>query len=229
MLFPYEVKGGEARLLSPREMQHDFQLAWKYLSHNKKLLENREKGKFKDSQWYRFGRTQNLGIWEQPKLMIPYMITQLAAYLDNAEHYYFINVTTGGYGITTDGLSGSLAYVCGLLNSRVLDFYLKRISTNFHGGYFAANKQYIEQLPVRPINFSNPADKAKHDKMVTLVEQMLDLHKRLAATKNPNDRTRIGSQIDATDREIDRLVYDLYGLTDDEIAIVEGKGTEHKV
>ena len=51
------------------------------------------------------------------------------------------------------------------MNSRLLDFYLKKVSTNFHGGYFAANKQYIEQLPISPINFSDKSDKAKHDKI----------------------------------------------------------------
>jgi hypothetical protein len=153
--------------------------------------------------------------------MIPYMITQLAAYLDRTDNYYFINVTTGGYGITINESWGSLAYLCGLLNSRMFDFYLKQVSTNFHGGYFAANKQYIEQLPIRTINFSDPSEKARHGKMVELVEQMLDLHKRLASANTPDDRTRLQRQIDATDRQIDRLVYDLYGLTDEEIKIVE--------
>jgi len=58
--------------------------------------------------------------------------------------------------------------------------------------------------------------------MVALVERMLDLHKRLSAAKTPNDKTLLQRQIAATDKEIDRLVYDLYGLTEDEIAIVEG-------
>jgi hypothetical protein len=74
-----------------------------------------------------------------------------------------------------------LAYLCGLLNSRLLDFCFKRISTTFHGGYFAANKQFIEQLPIRTINFSDPADKARHDKLVELVERMLELNKRKGA------------------------------------------------
>ena len=86
-------------------MQTRFPLAWGYLKRNRKLLEDREKGKFKDQQWYRFGRSQNLGMWEQPKLMVPYMITNLAAYYDAADNYYFINVTTGGYGITVDAVS----------------------------------------------------------------------------------------------------------------------------
>ena len=57
--------------------------------------------------------------------------------------------------------------------------------------------------------------------MVKLVEQMLELHKRLAATKSQSDQELYQRQIDATDREIDRLVYNLYGLTEEEIRIVE--------
>jgi hypothetical protein len=222
VLFPYELKNRDARLFTSVEMEAGFPLAWDYLNRNKKILENREKGKFKDAQWYRFGRTQNLGMWEQPKLMIPYMITELAAYLDQSDNYYFINVTTGGYGITGDESSGSLTYLCGLLNSRLLDFYFKRVSTPFHGGYFAANKQYIEQLPIRPIDFSSSTDTAIHGHMVKLVDQMIDLRAQLSNAKTPHENEALQRQIDATDKQIDQLVYQLYGLTDEEIKIVEG-------
>jgi hypothetical protein len=57
--------------------------------------------------------------------------------------------------------------------------------------------------------------------MVGLVEQMLLLHRQLAAVKTPDDRTRLQRQIDATDQGIDRLVYELYELTKEEIRIVE--------
>jgi hypothetical protein len=59
--------------------------------------------------------------------------------------------------------------------------------------------------------------------MVSFVEQMLELHKKLAGIKNPDEKTRIQRQIDSTDEQIDKLVYELYGLTADEIAIVEGR------
>jgi hypothetical protein len=145
---------------------------------------------------------------------------RLAAYPDRSDNYYFINVTTGGYGITVDESLGSLIYLSGLLNSRLLDFYLKRVSTNFHGGYFAANKQYIEQLPICTLDFSDPEDVAQHNRMVGLVERMLSLHERLAG-RGSSERTVIGHKIAATDRQIDRLVYELYGLTEEEIEIVE--------
>lgn len=58
--------------------------------------------------------------------------------------------------------------------------------------------------------------------MVKLVEGMLELHKQLAKARTGQDQTSIQRQITATDRRIERLVYELYGLTDEEIAIVEG-------
>ena len=50
---------------------------------------------------------------------------------------------------------------------------------------------------------------------------MLDLHKRLASAKSPDDKTRLRREIDSTDSRTDRLVYGLYGLTEDETGIVE--------
>jgi len=89
------------------------------------------------------------------------------------------------------------------------------------GGYYSYESRFIKYLPIRIIDFSNSKDKARHDKMVQLVEQMLDLNKKLAAAKTGHDKTVLQRQIDATDNQIDRLVYELYELTDDEIAIVE--------
>jgi hypothetical protein len=80
-------------------------------------------------------------------------------------------------------------------------------------------------LPIRPIDFSNKSDNVRHDRMVNLVDSMLALHKQLAAAKSEAQKTVLQRQIDATDAEIDRLVYELYGLTKKEIAVVEGATT----
>jgi hypothetical protein len=76
----------------------------------------------------------------------------------------------------------------------------------------------------------NEQDKARHDRMVSLVEKMLALHRQLSSAKTAADRDLIQRQtphpslsgVDATDRSIDALVYELYGLTKEEIKIVEG-------
>jgi len=55
------------------------------------------------------------------------------------------------------------------------------------------------------------------------VEHMLDLHKKLDAATIPADKKVYQRQIETTDQEIDALVYELYGLTEEEIAIVKGR------
>ena len=54
---------------------------------------------------------------------------------------------------------------------------------------------------------------------------MLVLQRRIVDARTPHEQTSLRSQIAATDGQIDRLVYELYGLTDEEIAIVEGAAT----
>jgi len=68
---------------------------------------------------------------------------------------------------------------------------------------------------------SDPADVARHDRLVSLVEQMLSLHKQLPQAGTPHEKTALQRRIEATDGQIDALVYELYGLTEEEIGIVE--------
>lgn len=142
-----------------------------------------------------------------------------------------IYFTGGGngpyYGIfVKDNQPYSIHYVQALLNSRLIDSILHQISSPFKGGYWSYGKRYIEQLPIRTINFDDPADRERHDRMVALVELMLSLHRELADAREPHQRTALQRQIESTDARIDALVYELYGLTDEEIAVVEGEGRD---
>ena len=83
------------------------------------------------------------------------------------------------------------------------------------------SKLYLfQRFPIRTIDFSDPADVARHDRMVELVQSMLDLHNSPLPAPD-HERTLLARRIEATDRQIDRLVYELYGLTEEEIGIVE--------
>ena len=84
-------------------------------------------------------------------------------------------------------------------------------------------QQALFSQPFHTINFSDPLDKARHDRMVTLVTQMLDLNKKVQDARLEQEKTQLSRQIAATDGAIDKLVYDMYGLTAEEIKIVEGK------
>jgi hypothetical protein len=82
--------------------------------------------------------------------------------------------------------------------------------------------QYMEKVPIRPINFSDPADKARHDKIVALVERMLDLNKKKHSGKlAPSELDRLERNLASADREINNLVYELCGITNEERKIIE--------
>jgi Cys-tRNA synthase (O-phospho-L-seryl-tRNA:Cys-tRNA synthase) len=71
------------------------------------------------------------------------------------------------------------------------------------------------------IDFSNSAEKARHDKLVALVENMLELQKKHHEARMEIDKEVYERQIRIVDAQIDRLVYDLYGLTEEEVKVVE--------
>jgi fido (protein-threonine AMPylation protein) len=224
LIFPYSFPNRRTTLVPATEMSKSYPRAWNYLKRNEKLLRSRESGKADNDQWYGYLYRKNLTLFDSPKLIVQ-VISICGRYAYDDSGIYFTGGGNGPYyGVRWSSSDNphSLHYLQGLLNSKLLDFYLHRISSPFRGGYWSYGKRFIEQLPIRQINFPDSNDKAKHDKMVALVERMLDLHQRLASANSPDDKTRLQRQIAATDREIDSLVYDLYGLTEDEIRIVEG-------
>ena len=61
----------------------------------------------------------------------------------------------------------------------------------------------------------------RHDKTVSLVDQMLAAKGQLAGARSDKDKDFYDKKCAALDRQIDALVYELYGLTEEEIKIVE--------
>jgi SAM-dependent methyltransferase len=113
-------------------------------------------------------------------------------------------------------------YILAILNSRVISrLYLAQVSGATKDDFPQVTIVDLASLPYRAIDPDNKRDKVALDRMVELVDSMLALHKLLASAKSEAQRGPIQRQIDATDAEIDRLVYALYGLTKEEIRIVE--------
>jgi len=118
-------------------------------------------------------------------------------------------------------------YLLGILNSKLFWFSISNISIPFGtraGDYrYRLIYQYMEKVPIRVIDQQHPGDRSRHDQIVSLVEQMIELHKTLSLVKTPQEKTSLERQTTAIDAQIDKLVYELYELTPDEIAIVEGR------
>jgi hypothetical protein len=177
----------------------------------------RKPGRYK---WYEIqDEVAYYRVFDAPKIVFPDIAKGPRFYFDK-EGYYLANTA---YAIGTDDL-----YLLGILNSTLFWFAISNISIPFGiraGEYrYRLISQYMEKVPIRPINIADPAEKAKHGKMVNLVEQILAAHRGLATPQTPQEKARLERQIEATDRAIDALVYELYGLSPDEISIVEGRG-----
>jgi type I restriction-modification system DNA methylase subunit len=113
-------------------------------------------------------------------------------------------------------------FVLGVLNSKLISYlYVNISSIATKDDFRQTTLAELRRIPIRKINFDNHDEKSMHDKMVKLVDRMLDLHKKLAKAKVPDEKTKLQRQINSTDSQIDKLVYELYNLTPDEIAIVE--------
>ena len=114
-----------------------------------------------------------------------------------------------------------LRFILGSINSKLITFYFR---TNLGGGLHASPAN-VRRLPIRRINFDDPAEKAQHDHIVALVTEMLELQKAHAEAERTLDdqRHRLAKRIEEVDRTIDAAVYQLYGLTEEEIRVAEGE------
>jgi hypothetical protein len=220
LIFPYAVHGNKARLLTQEQMQRHTR-AWDYLTEHRRALTDRDGGKKRRGAWYAFGRSQNLTQMENAKLIVQVTANRPTVLYDDQGLY----MTGGGsgpfYGIRPTNEAVPLKYLLGILNSNLFGWVVRSQSTPLRGGYFKFSKQYIETMPIpeRPGDF-------RTERMVVLVDRMLDLHKRMAGTRTDHSKRLFQRQIETTDREINRLVYEIYELTDSEIAFVENTEQE---
>ncbi len=223
IIFPYEIKDEKASLIPFDQIEQRWPKTAAYLLENRKCLEDREKGKMKGSRWHGYIYLKNMTRQSLCKLCVPRLVDELCAGYDHDGSHFLDNVDVGGVTIKPEYEQHSLVYLLALLNSRLIRWFFPNVSAPFRGGWYSANRQFLTQVPVRIIDFTKPQDKLTHDKMVVLVERMLELNRKKSVEKNPDALRQLETQIAATDSQIDRLVYDLYNLTESEIAIVEGQ------
>lgn len=109
-----------------------------------------------------------------------------------------------------------LEYLLGLLNSKLFQWRFKIVSTNNNVG-----TNELLSMPFRLIDFANKVDRVQYNRMVDLVKLMLELHEKYPSIKIDQAKAVFERHVASVDQQIDQLVYELYGLTDKEIALVE--------
>lgn len=118
----------------------------------------------------------------------------------------------------------NIYYALGIINSKLMTFYHKSTSPKSNKGLFPKILvNDVRHLPIRPIDFTNSAEKAQHNHIVQAVTELLALNRRLQTETffNPQERVVLERRAASLDRQIDDLVFDLYGLTPEERALCE--------
>jgi adenine-specific DNA-methyltransferase len=195
--------------------------AWQWFKHEYPLLANHlvkyeakarkryDQGDF----WWELRACDYYAEYEKPKIL--YVKFQV-------KPSFTLDIT--GYNINTAiwMLPSADKYLLGILNSNLGWFLIRQYCTQIQGGYQLIY-DYLKNIPIHTIDFISESEKAKHDHIVSLVEQMLKAKEELAAAKLDSDVQRLEHRCATLDRQIDEAVYELYGLTEEEIKIVEGK------
>jgi len=115
-------------------------------------------------------------------------------------------------------------YLLGIMNSKLNFFLFKMMLPKLRGDFYEPSYVIFKNFPIHTIDPSNLNDVARHDRIVTLVDDLLAMNKSLTEGVSPEEQSRLDMAYAKAEAEIDRIVYELYGLTEEEIAIVEGTG-----
>jgi len=177
----------------------------KYLS----LFEDKARKRYDQGEyWWELRPCDYYANFEKPKIIWGNLATKASFNFDEKKYY-----------INAPGciLSTNIKYILGVMNSRLMSYFLLSICAERQGGFIEQKPIYVSKIPIKTIQESQQIP------IIQLVDKILSLHKQLAAAKTDFEHAALQRQIDATDSQIDHLVYELYGLTEGETKIIEEK------
>lgn len=187
-------------------------------TYKSELRELRVKYKTNPKYWYSCHRGRLITDFESKKILSQEISQGCNMTYDESNLYH--NTTVYSF-ILNDAVKEDLLYWLGTFNSNLMWWFLKNTGNVLRGGYFRFKTNYLKPFPVKRIEFNNPVEKTLYSKMIDNVVTQLKSILNISTTRIPAERIALQRQIDATDKQIDQLVYQLYGLTEKEINIVE--------
>lgn len=251
------------------ELEKNYPKTYSYLNNFKEILKNKKiKYKTNPEFWYALHNSRDLNIFNNQKIITPYLANKCEFTIDSCNK--FITNDKCSSLILKNESHNSYNFYLGILNSKLLWFFIKNTSSEFSGGYFAFSNIFLKTFPLPEISSNSDIIISKVDTMLNLNKELqtntlkfskllssefgltelskklqdwynlefADVLKELKKQKIELSLTQkaewleffetekqkvnnIQNQIQATDKAIDQMVYDLYKLTPDEIEIVE--------
>ncbi len=191
--------------------------ALEYLSEFKDKLKNRAT----KQEWYELQQPQYnyYEYFEKPKIVFPDIAKETRFAIDNnglfcANTVYFLPVVN--------------KYLLGLLNSSLANYYFNHVCAGLEGKnekYLRFFGQYLENFPVHVVEESNVDNLEKKNRIIEIVNQIENNINNKDKGQGDHEKILHSNKIKILSHQIDALVYELYGLTEEEIKIIEGGQT----
>ncbi len=114
-----------------------------------------------------------------------------------------------------------LKFILGVINSKVINYYWQKTNYDEKKTFPKIKKEAILNIPIPELDFTNKTVTTQYEQLIKLVDTILDLNKRLQNANLQNEKDQLKRRIDFTDKEIDKLVYLLFEISENEIEIIK--------
>lgn len=219
IIFPYKEVNGKPALYSLSEMSEKFPYTLAYLSEYKEELDKRKMTGRKEEKWFAFGRSQSIRRFLSGEHLVWPVLSIGSNYVYDSEMVAFTGGGNGPfYGIEMKRTSQeSIFYIQAILNHWLMELLVKSRASTFRGDYYSHGKQFIATLPIYKIDFENPLEVAKHQEIVDLVQNIMQLKDQLSTAPNAARRTVLEHSITALNSDLNRAVDVLYQVESQEV------------
>lgn len=221
MIFPYKIAGDNATVISEADFQKDYPDCWDYLNLFKAKLEKRSING-NEPKWYQYGRSQSLAKFHNTDKIVFPVLSQKPSYIIDETNFQFTGGGNGPYYSITSNSDYSIYYLAGLLSHPVLEAMVKSRASEFRGDYYSHGKQFIENLPIRTIDFTDAEEKRVHNTIVMTVKSIINTKQSLKGEKVYAKQKVLHRKINRLYNNIFNQIDVLYSFTQEDIDCITG-------
>lgn len=214
IIFPYRNVEGKSVLIKRTELKQMYPLTYSYLCEFRDELDRRNMPNRTDDNWYGYGRSQSIRRFTGGEHLIWPVLSLDSNYVYDNEMVVFTGGGNGPfYGLALKkGIKESVFYIQAVLNHRIMELLVKNKASMFRGGYYSHGKQYIAELPVYKIDFTDEGDRRVHENIVSHVKMIMELSQKKAQAGNHAEGKVLQRAIEVRQQELDRLIEGIYGV-----------------
>lgn len=196
VIYPYDE---HSKVIPEEKLKSVYPNVYKYFCDRRDELSKREYFNKSGKLWYELWNQRKLENFNKTRIVVPEISDNNNFALTDK---YFGNTKTY-HVLLKDDSENNILYVLGLLNSRLINFFYKNISTPYAGGFYAYKTQFLDNIPIKP------ASNEKKAEVATLVNEIL-------MNRQSEDKSSLYNKLD-------QVVFSLYDLSKNEIAVIEAK------